>query len=321
MKTLVACIALAATAFLAGHSLAARQSLGPGTHVVAVRHDGRFRTAIVVVPPQASRGKPLPLVVNFHGGGSNASGEESFTDMDTLANRAGFIVVYPNGTGFLPTRLLTWNAGTCCGYAAANNIDDVGFTLTLLDKIERLTPVDRRRIFATGMSNGAMMAYRLGAEASNRIAAIAPVSGGMVVTSFHPSRPVAIMHFHSVDDPRAPYAGGLGPPFPGTTHQELHPGIEAVIQEWVDFDGCPARPHVGRTISGTGANQGETATRIAYSPCRGGAEVVLWKLTGSGHVWPGGKQDVPQVFLGRPTSIIDANTLMWRFFQRHPLPR
>jgi polyhydroxybutyrate depolymerase len=200
-------------------------------------------------------------------------------------------------------------------------VDDVGFTLALLDKIERLSPIDARRVYATSMSNGAMMACRLAVDASDQIAAIAPVSGGMVVTSFQPSRPLAVMHFHSVDDPRAPYAGGLGPPFPGTTHRELHPSIQTVIDEWAAFDGCPATPHVSRTISGTGTNQGETATRIAYNPCREATEVVLWKLTGSGHVWPGGKQDVNQTLLGRPTSIIDANTLMWRFFERHPLPR
>ncbi|HMC67774.1 MAG TPA: PHB depolymerase family esterase [Mycobacteriales bacterium] len=321
MKTLIASIAIATTAVLAGHTLAARRSLAPGTHVVAVRHDGRLRTAIVIVPPQAGRGKPLPLVVNFHGGGSNAAGEESFTGMDTIANRAGFLVVYPNGTGFLPNRLLTWNAGACCGYAAANDVDDVGSTLALLDKIERLTSVDPRRVYATGMSNGAMMAYRMAVDASARIAAIAPVSGGMVVTSFHPSRPVAVMHFHSVDDPRAPYAGGLGPPFPGTNHRETHPSIQAVIDDWVAVDGCPTTPHTGRTIVGSGSDAGETATRIGYGPCRAGTDVVLWKLTGSGHVWPGGKQDVNQALLGRPTSIIEASTLMWRFFQRHPLPR
>jgi poly(3-hydroxybutyrate) depolymerase len=97
------------------HSLAAHRSLTPGRHVVAVVHDGLLRTAIVVVPPQAGRGKPLPVVVNYHGGGSNAAGEESFSQMDQLAAQAGFIVVYPNGTGILPNRLLTWNAGRCCG--------------------------------------------------------------------------------------------------------------------------------------------------------------------------------------------------------------
>ena len=101
------------------------------------------------------------------------------------------------------------------------------------------------------------------------------------------------------------------------------PSIDAVISAWVAFDGCPTAAHVGGTLVGAAgsANEGETATRYTYAPCRGAAEVVLWKLTGSGHVWPGGKQDVNEQFLGRPTTIIDASTHMWRFFQRHPLPR
>jgi polyhydroxybutyrate depolymerase len=142
----------------------------------------------------------------------------------------------------------------------------------------------------------------------------------MVVTSFHPSRPVAVMHFHSTDDPRARYAGGLGPPFPGTSHRETHPSIESVISTWAAFDGCPATGRSGGTIVGRGHNAGETATRISHSPCSAGTEVVLWKLTGSGHVWPGGKQDVNQALLGRPTSIVDADALMWQFFRQHPLP-
>jgi polyhydroxybutyrate depolymerase len=319
MRRLVASLALIAAALLTGHSLAAHRAVGPGRHVLVVAHDGRLRTAIVVIPPQAERGGRLPVVVNYHGGGSNAAGEESFSRMDALAAKAGFIVVYPNGTGILPDRLLTWNAGTCCGYAVTHDVDDVGFTLALLDRLEHVARVDERRIYATGMSNGAMMAYRLAAEAADRIAAIAPVSGGMVVTSFHPSQPVPVMDFHSVDDPRAPYAGGLGPPFPGTDQRQLHPSIERVIGEWAAFDGCPSTRRTARTIVGGGVNTGETATRIAYGPCRAGADVVLWKLTGSGHVWPGGKQDVPQSLLGRPTSILDASALMWRFFELHPL--
>src|SRR5207245_9792272 len=128
-----------------------------------------------------------------------------------------------------------------------NNVDDVGFTLALLDKVERLISVDARRVYATGMSNGAMMAYRLGIEASTRVAAIAPVSGGMDVTDFHPARPLPVMHFPSVDDPRAPYHGGLGPPFPGTDIRQRHPDIDDVIARWVAFDGRPSTPPAGRT--------------------------------------------------------------------------
>ena len=319
-------IALVAVAFVvlgmaAGRSHGARD-LGPlavGDRDIAITFDGRARSYRVFVPPSATRGGPRPVVVNFHGGGSNAAGEERFSQMDRAASRYGFVAVYPDGTGVLSNALLTWNAGTCCGYAKTHHVDDVGFTLAVIDDVARRLPVDRRRVYATGMSNGAMMAYRLAADASTRIAAIAPVAGGMVVQSFAPARPVPVMHFHSVDDPRALYRGGLGPAFPGTHTRVLHPSIEQVIAEWARFDGCAAIRHVRPTIS----SGGKTATEIVYAPCRQGTEVVLWRLTGSGHVWPGGQQNLGRLarrLLGQPTDVIDANELMWRFFRRHPLP-
>jgi polyhydroxybutyrate depolymerase len=271
------------------------------------------------VPTSAARKRQVAVVVNFHGGGSNAIGEERFSQMDRAAVRHGFVVVYPNGTGVFRGSLLTWNAGTCCGYARAHDVDDVGFTLAVVDDLARRLPVNRREIFATGMSNGAMMAHRLAVGASDRIAAIAPVAGGLVTTSFQPSRPVPILEIHSVDDPRALFNGGLGPPFPGTSSRVLHPSIPKVVARWASFDGCPTSPRAGATIT----RNKQTATRLTYAPCRTGAEVVLWRLTGVGHVWPGGQQHLShwvQNVLGPATTVIDANELMWRFFERHPLP-
>jgi len=102
--------------------------------------------------------------------------------MDKLADRETFVAVYPNGTGRFGNRLLTWNAGACCAYAMSNNVDDVGFVRALVTKLTESIPIDRRRIYATGLSNGAMMSHRLAAEAADLIAAIAPVAGGMVVS-------------------------------------------------------------------------------------------------------------------------------------------
>jgi len=322
-KTLLTVLAaaLVVLGLAAGSSRGARDAgpLTAGDHDIVLPFGGRARSYRVFVPTSATGGRPHPVVVNFHGGGSNAAGEERFSEMDHAASRYGFVVVYPNGTGVLPNALLTWNAGTCCGYAKAHDVDDVGFTLAVIDDVARRLPVDRRRVYATGMSNGAMMAYRLAVDASMRIAAIAPVAGGMVVQSFAPARPVPVMHFHSLDDPRALYKGGLGPPFPGTNTRVLHPPVERVIADWVRFDGCVAVPQVRPTIS----SGGKTATEIVYAPCRQGTEVVLWRLTGSGHVWPGGQQNLGPLarrLLGQPTNVVDANELMWRFFQRHPLP-
>src|SRR5258708_12165443 len=156
-------------------------ALVPGDRRVALAFGGRDRSYIAHVPPAAGSRRLLPLLFVFHGGGSNAAGQQRFSRLDGLADRAGFVVVYPNGTGRFE-RFLTWNAGTCCGSAVIERVDDVGFSLAVLDDVARRVPVDRERVYATGMSNGAMMAPRLPAAASERTAATPPAAA---VIAFH----------------------------------------------------------------------------------------------------------------------------------------
>lgn len=299
----------------------ARAALAPGDHRVTLQHGGRQRSYIVHAPPAAREGRPLPVVLNFHGGGGNAESQQKYSRMDLLADAEDFLVVYPDGTGRMAGKLLTWNAGTCCAYSVTNNVDDVGFTLALLADLEARQPVDRRRVYATGLSNGAMMAWRLAVDASDRIAAIAPVAGAKVLKVGRPARPVSVMHFHSVDDPRALYGGGLGPPFPMTTSQVFHSAVEPTIREWAAAVGCPPGARATALLKGEAGSKeaGHTATRYVWAPCREGVEVVLWKFTGTGHVWPGGLQDYFPRLLGPATALVDANLEMWRFFQRFTL--
>lgn len=273
-----------------------------------------MRTFGVHVPARAGTA-PFPVVVNFHGGGSNAAQQRGYSGMDAVADRHGFIVVYPDGTGLLArqARLLAFNAGRCCPPATMNNVDDVGFTHAIIDLLGERFPVDGRRIYATGMSNGGMMAHRMAAE-SPLVAAVASVAGQLNVASFAPKRAVPVMEFHSVDDRRAPYgsvksSGGIFPP------------VEAGISQWAAHNGCPPRPTVGRTVAGEKGtlNEGQTVTVLSYGPGRDGSEVVLYKLTGAGHVWPGATTSLPRL-LGPPTTLVDANEVMWRFFAAHPLP-
>ena len=303
--------------------------LPPGDQQFTIQFDGSSREYLVHVPAGAEPGRKLPVVFNFHGGGSDAPTQKAYSQMDAAADRHGFIVVYPQGVPPAPgvQSLRTWNAGKCCGPARREQVDDVGFTLAVLDDLAGRTPVDRRRVYATGISNGGMMAYRLAVDASKRVAAVASVAGQVMVTDFDPGRPVAVMEFHSVDDPRALYDGGLGLPFPGTNIQNQFHSVQEGIDRWVDYDGCRRRPKTGPTEQGqpgTG-DEGETATRISYAPCKQDVEVALWKLTGSGHVWPGTPIDVSGTprgaVLGEPTRIVDANELMWEFFSQHRLPK
>ncbi|HET9414119.1 MAG TPA: hypothetical protein VFO74_08320, partial [Pseudolabrys sp.] len=182
----------------------------------------------------------------------------------------------------------------------------------------RRIPLDRARIYATGLSNGSMMAYRLAVEAPGHIAAVAGVAGAMTLPGFGPGRPVPVMHIHSVDDPRALYSGGLGPAFQFTDTRVLHQSVDAMLALWIARNGCSGRPRASDPISGRAgaADAKHTATRYIHAPCRDGTEVVLWKLTGAGHVWPGGVQDYLPLLLGTGTTVIDANREIWKFFSR-----
>jgi polyhydroxybutyrate depolymerase len=302
-----------------GPSVGAQAGLGPGDHTFSLRHDGRARSYIVHMPGAPG---PLPVMIAYHGGGGQAQGFKDYAGLDAVADREGFIVVYPNGTGPLPRRLLTFNGGGCCGFARERDIDDVGFTMAVLDDLARRTPIDRNRIYATGHSNGAIMAYRLAAERSEEIAAIVPVAGAMSVNRFAPTRPVPVMDIHSVDDPRALYDGGVGPPFPGTNNRETHQPVEDALARWIEADDCPAEPQTvdTRRWRATPGGAEHTATKLVWGPCAGGAEVVHWRLTGAGHAWPGADRGgLLEAVVGPSTSVIDAAEEAWAFASRFSL--
>ncbi len=287
----------------------AASALPAGDHAITLRD----RAYILHVP--AKLGPRPPLVLNFHGGGGNATQHQKYSQMDAVADREGFLVVYPEGSGPLEGKLQTWNAGGCCGMAVRDNIDDVAFVRRLLDDLSKRQAYDPARVYATGLSNGAMLAYRLGTELSDRIAAVAAVAGAIAVEHFPTQRAVPMMHIHSADDPRAPMGGGLGPPFPMLNTQVNHIAVDAALGEWAKANGC-GTPMEQRD---TKTWQGHTATLFAYPKCR--AEVLFWKLTGAGHVWPGGELDYLPKLLGPGTAVIDANAEMLRFFARHQLAK
>jgi polyhydroxybutyrate depolymerase len=292
-------------------------SLTSGNHEFNLRHGGRRRSYLVHVPPVATD-SPVPVLLAFHGGGGNAAGFQRYAELDRVADRERFLVVYPNGTGPLPNRLLTWNAGDgCCGYALTNAVNDVGFVASLLADLEQRIRIDRNRVYATGHSNGAILAHRLAAERSGIIAAIAPVAGALDLRDFAPTRAVPVLQIHSADDPRALYAGGLGPPFPGTNNRVFHQPVRAGLDQWIVADGCTTRPDSAEIKIGTG----ETATKLVWRGCRDGSEVAHWRLTGSGHGWPGlapppGGENIS----GPQAKLIRAADEVWAFVSRFRLP-
>ncbi len=289
----------------------ATAALTAGDHTVALQHGDRRRSYLVHVP-RAGAGGARPLVLAFHGGGGEADGFRGYAGLDAVADREGFIVAYPNGSGVLPRRLLTWNAGECCGYAMNQRVDDVGFAVAVLDDLARRLSIDPGRVYATGHSNGAMMAYRLGAERADRFAAIVPVAGAISQARFAPGRRVAVLAIHSVDDPRALYNGGVGPPFPGTDVRSAHRPVTEGLEKWRVYNRCAAATRTLDTRKGRSGRMEQTAALIEWEGCAEGVRVAHWKLTGVGHGWPGSDPGRERI-IGPPTTLVNAAEEIWRF--------
>lgn len=291
-------------------ALLSADPLQPGDHFRKLDVDGRGRSYFVHIPPQYDAGKPTPVVIAFHGAGTNAPIMALSTGLSIKADEAGFIVVYPNGTGGGDFHLV-WNSGGFHGPIARNRPDDVALVDALLEDLVTVVNVDPKRIYATGMSNGAMMCYRLAAERSDRIAAIAPVSGTMAVDQCRPRRPVAVIHFHGTEDEVVPFDGADERMARFVTFKS----VAETVRIWARLNDCP-RDATRFELPDT-ADDGTTVKKEVYGPGKEGVEVVLYTIDGGGHTWPGRGWPVPR--LGKTTQDISANDLIWEFFQNHPM--
>ena len=272
----------------------------PGDYRFSFVHDGMTREYLVHVP-KSYHGQATPMLVALHGGGGDADfqADDSKYKLISKSERAGFIAVFPNGYSRFPSGILaTWNAGTCCGKAEEERIDDVGFIREVVHRVERQASIDPRRIFATGMSNGAMMSWRLACEAPE-IRAIAPVEGTDNTTACKPSHPVPVIEFHAADDPNVPFNGGVGV---GPSHTNFT-SVPATQAKWVQLD--RADPTATRVLTVPAAH----CDLHAAKP--GGAPVELCVTDTGGHSWPGGGT---QQGRKQPSMAISANDLMWNFF-------
>jgi polyhydroxybutyrate depolymerase len=271
---------------------------------------GQTRTYVVHAPPGLDPHKPAPVVLALHGATMTGPLMAWFSGLNVKADAAGFIVVYPNGTGRRSSYF--WNAGTCCGEAAQQNVDDVAFVRAVLDDLVTAYRIDPRRVYVTGMSNGAMMAYRLAAELSDRIAAVAPVAGTMACGECRPTRPVPVLHVHGTEDEFVPFGGGRGAK---SISDVPHRSVADTIATWVRANGCREEPAAVEELPDR-TGDSTKVTRTTYRGDSAGAEVVLVTVGGGGHTWPGRPGSAA---LGRSTSNVSANDIIWELFERHPM--
>lgn len=292
-----------------------------------LNHDGLAREYLLRVPAAYDGTTPVPLVVALHGGGGSGPAQETESQMTAKAEEAGFIIVYPSAWTD-EEGAHRWNVGPRTSGGRQSTADDVGFLDALVTDLESRFNIDPKRIYATGMSNGGMMAYRLACERSDRYAAIGVVSTSMLADPCAPTRPVPLLHLHGSADKLIPYAGG-----PSSTDvpedirltEDFRPTRD-LLALWAENDGCAAAPQ-------TTSQQGEV-TCESWAPCSGGADVALCTIDGGGHAWPGstayplgktffGKlvtQSFADIWPGHVTRDIIADDALWAFFTAHPLP-
>lgn len=285
---------------------------GAADQTVDVSYGGLDRSYLLHLPNPLPN-NPMPLVVVLHGGGGNAENVAHMTGFDAAADHNGFIVVYPNGTGgssrffglFGRPGMLTWNAGTCCGYAHDNNVDDVGFIRAVVTQVLKDNGADSKRIYATGISNGGMMAYRLACEASDLFAAIAPVSAVQEVAACKPEHPVSVFHIHGAKDENVPLEGGIGRK---ALEKENRAPVQQTIDFWAKQDQCTVTLH---------SNEPDISM-TNYGGCTDRTDVQYFVIADGGHSWPGGER--VSRLLDPPSQAMHATADIWEFFSHHEKP-
>ena len=278
------------------------EPVGTVTHASLVV-DGRERDYRLYVPRRVPDG-PVPLFIGLHGGTGWADQFAANDHIEGLAESNGFLVVHPDGVKVAIGGGGVWNGGVCCGVAAREGVDDVGFVEAVIDHVAADHEVDPRRVFAFGHSNGGIMSYRLACELADRVVGIGAVAGTLGVDRCEPDWPVSVIHVHGTADESVPLAGGQGPrSVAGVDFPPPRDGFATLA----DADGCPAADEV---------TEGDvtTATR---APCRDGTAAAFVTIAGAGHAWPGGTGPVSPV-VGPVHEGYDATAELVSFLLAHP---
>jgi polyhydroxybutyrate depolymerase len=271
-------------------------SHAPGDETIPISSGGLRRIFIVHLPPSYAS-QPLPVVINYHGYDNTAANMERYTNMGAEADKAHFIVVFPQGAldNANPPKP-SWNAGTG-EFGPTGTTDDVQFTRDMIGYLLKNYCTDARRIYVTGYSIGASMAYRVACTLSNQIAALATVEGAFYhipPNGCQASRPLPVLEIHGLADQLAPYNGA--PP-------KL--SVQTFLNLWFAIDKC------NTSVSQTIFHQSDV-TAIKWPNCTDGTIVEHYKISDGGHVWPGSAIPMPE--LGYTTHTIDANVVIWNFF-------
>lgn len=259
------------------------------------------RAYVIDLPARAVN---APLVLVLHGGGGSPTQIARNSGFSLPANKAGYAVIYPEGSG----RINTWNGGYCCGYAQRNKVDDIAFLDAVIKDAGRRFKLDTGRLYLTGMSNGSIMVESYAARKPRAVKAVAGVSGTLDLQSFPVRGRVPLLHIHGTADTQVPYDGGLPTDgFTETNFTAVSAVIAAFRAKWPE-----TLLEESRTI-----DRKDDGTAVTITSWKDGEKPVVRLITieNGGHVWPGGARAGRN---GGQTEEIDANSEILRFFAAYP---
>ena len=275
----------------------------------SLRVDGRHRTYELHVPPGLDAHSAIPLVLALHGRLGNGHGMAALTHFDAVADAHHFFVVYPDGLH------RGWADGRGATDSDKEGVDDVKFLTDLIRELSNQYAIDPARIYVTGISNGGFMAQRMACDKPDMFGAavsVAATMGENTAKACHPEFPISIMMIQGTKDPLVPIGGGaLGRN--GSRGKIL--SVEATAQKWVALDKCGVAGNATTLPEKT--DDGTLIRRVVYSGCTAGAEIVVYTIDGGGHTWPGGKQYLPAMVIGKTSRNMDASEAIWEFFEKH----
>jgi len=262
-------------------------ALKPGNATVTMQSGGRSRSYIQHVPSGLAAGAPLAVVIDLHGAGGNGKQQQGLSGFNALADQEKFLAVFPDGVdGY-------WNVDdTCCGTAGKQKVDDVGFLKAIITQLSAETCIDNQRIYVSGFSNGGGLAHRMGCEAADVVAAIAPNATDLRTDPCNPARPISMMEVKGLADSLEPYDGGLVGPAGG---QYVAVGAKASQKLWADIDHC----------TGTATTSDQYCAN--YTQCADGVEVDLCSLPNTDHSTYGNS-------LG-----FNVASVIWKMFKRQKM--
>ncbi|HUF89019.1 MAG TPA: PHB depolymerase family esterase [Gemmatimonadota bacterium] len=284
---------------------------GPGDYSRSLTSGGLDRSYGLHVPAGWTPGAERPLVLAFHGLQSGPENLRAVSGLDAVADELGVVVAYPAAArGDWNTECLN-----CGSDAVVDQIDDVGFVMDLVDRIDADVGVDRRRVYAIGISNGALFVHHLACASRGALAGVASVAATLLAPEYVPacggSRALPFAFFLGSDDTFFPPEGRLAGN--NLIHVRLL-SIEESVATWVGRNGCAGAPVV--TELPDDEDDGPTVTRHRHAPCADGAEVVYYSIQGGGHTWPG-SPTIGGGTVGRVSREISASATAVRFFLDH----